>query len=525
MYHKLMIILIAAIIAGGICFAPVPQAASSNGVQSSTQDQASQQSYPIPPEGFDKVRDGIEKGKLERVDYDASAVSEGLKRWMEVYTPPGYSADKKYSVLYLLHGIGGNETHEWTGLGRNQGGAAILLDNLNADKKIEPMIVVFPNGNATTDTGRGGGRGGMMGGSGGMNGWTEGFPKDLLKDIIPYIESHYSVYTDPQHRALAGLSMGGMQTRLITATMGNFDKFAYIGIFSGGSIAPADVNDMDAFKKQVKLVFVSYGSREMQNRGGGRRTGARGPGAAAVGEPNQTRGATTGARGTRRGGGRSGLMSSGDPQVNVEELKQAGINSVFYISPDSAHDFTSWKRSLYYFAPMLFKDNASGSSPAGNKFVLRVNCGSSQPYKDKLGNVWAADQESGEGNDWGAVYGSTMDRTGIGVKGTDIAAIYETERYSMDSYKFKMPNGKYTVRLHFAETFDGIYGPGERVFSVSLQGKEMLKNIDPFKETGGALKPLVKEFKSVSVDDGQMVIGFSYNIENPQICGIEILGE
>jgi len=314
-------------------------------------EQTSQPSYPVPPEGFDKVREGIEKGKLERVDYDASAVSEGLTRWMEVYTPSGYSTDKKYPVLYLLHGIGGNETHEWTGLGRNQGGAAIVLDNLIADKKIEPMIVVFPNGNATATPGRGGGMGG------GLDGWTVGFPNDLIKDIIPYIESHYSVYTDAQHRALAGLSMGGMQTRLITATLGNFDKFPYIGIFSGGSIAPTDVNDMDAFKKQVKLVFVSYGSRELENRAArrGRGAGARGADAAAAGESNRGRGAAAGARGGRMRGGRGGLMSSGDPQENVEALKKAGINSVFYVSTGSAHDFVSWKRSLYYFAPMLFK--------------------------------------------------------------------------------------------------------------------------------------------------------------------------
>src|SRR5512135_998975 len=145
MNHRLIVMLLMAVIIVGTCLAQAGQ--------------PSQQSYPVPPQGFDQVRDGIEKGKLERVDYDASAVSPGLKRWMEVYTPPGYSKDKKYPVLYLLHGIGGNETHEWTGRGRNQGGAAILLDNLIADKKIEPMIVVFPNGNATASTGRGGDRG------------------------------------------------------------------------------------------------------------------------------------------------------------------------------------------------------------------------------------------------------------------------------------------------------------------------------------------------------------------------------
>jgi endoglucanase len=165
------------------------------------------------------------------------------------------------------------------------------------------------------------------------------------------------------------------------------------------------------------------------------------------------------------------------------------------------------------------------AAPAlAKKFVLRVDCGAFEPYTDKSGNVWAADQELGAGKTWGADYGSTMDRVGVGVTGTDIAAIYETERYSMDAYKFTVPNGKYTVRLHFAETFEGIVGPGERVFSVSVQGQEVLKDLDLFK-TVGALKPLVKEYKGMSVENGQLVIGFTYNIENPQICGIEILAE
>ena len=118
-------------------------------------DQPLQES-PVPPAGFDRVREGIEKGKLERVDYDATAVSNGLKRWMEVYTPPGYSKDRKYPVLYLLHGIGGNENREWT----RQGVANVILDNMIADKRIEPMIVVFPNGNATATPGGDGAAGG-----------------------------------------------------------------------------------------------------------------------------------------------------------------------------------------------------------------------------------------------------------------------------------------------------------------------------------------------------------------------------
>src|SRR4051812_4064613 len=101
--------------------------------------------FPNPPEGFDKAREGIDHGKLERVDYDSKTV--GAKRWMQVYTPAGYSSEKKYPVLYLLHGIGGNEREEWA-----KGGVPhVILDNLIADKKIEPMIVVLPNGNATTN--------------------------------------------------------------------------------------------------------------------------------------------------------------------------------------------------------------------------------------------------------------------------------------------------------------------------------------------------------------------------------------
>ena len=122
---------------------------------------------PPAPEGFNRVRADIEHGKLEKVYYDATAVAAGLKRWMEVYTPPGYSKDQKYPVLFLLHGIGGNEISEWN---TGQGAAHIILDNLIADKKIVPMIVVFPNGNAATHR-PGGGGGGVRGGRGGGGGW------------------------------------------------------------------------------------------------------------------------------------------------------------------------------------------------------------------------------------------------------------------------------------------------------------------------------------------------------------------
>ena len=310
-------------------------------LKSSTLNQPGQR----PPQGFDRVREGIERGKLERVDYDATAVAPGLKRWMEVYTPPGYSEAKKYPVLYLLHGIGGNENREWT----RQGVANVVLDNLYADKKIEPMIVVFANGNATTNVagtrGSGvegrpaggpgvapgasapggtnavaGGRGARRGGGALGDGWGKNFESDLFNDIIPYIESHYSAYTDAQHRALAGLSMGGMQTR--TITLANVGKLSYVGIFSGGNIKPEDITDLAAFKKQVKVVFMSYGSRESTAPRGG---------------------------GTAPGG-------SEGARIAADALNKAGIKAIQYTSPDSAHDMTSWKRSLYYFSQTLFQN-------------------------------------------------------------------------------------------------------------------------------------------------------------------------
>ncbi len=306
-------------------------------------NQPGQEIAPVPPQGFDLPRDGIEKGKVETVEYAATAVAANLKRSMIVYTPPGYSQDRKYPVLYLLHGAGQNE-RSWTASGR----ANLILDSLIADKKVEPMIVVCPNGNATTnaDAARRGGRGGLgapgapgaapsatnaapgaagatrRGGRGGFGGGMNftGFENDLLKDIIPYVESHYSVYAGAKHRALAGLSMGGMQTRSIAPA--NSDRFCYFGIFSGGNLLPENITDMNTFKKNVKLVYMSFGSRES--------SAPRGGGAAPSGP--------------------EGIKLAADA------LTQTGIKAVCYVSPDSAHDFTSWKRSLYYFSQMLFRD-------------------------------------------------------------------------------------------------------------------------------------------------------------------------
>jgi len=129
----------------------------------------------------------------------------------------------------------------------------------------------------------------------------------LLDEIIPFVDANFRTIADQPHRAMAGLSMGGMQTR--TIAVAHLDKFAYIGVFSGGSIAPADITDAAAFQKKVKLVFVSYGERER-------------------GAPNK---------------------------ANVEALQKAGVNSVFYESPMTAHEWESWRRSLNQFAPLLFR--------------------------------------------------------------------------------------------------------------------------------------------------------------------------
>jgi len=159
------------------------------------------------------------------------------------------------------------------------------------------------------------------------------------------------------------------------------------------------------------------------------------------------------------------------------------------------------------------------------KLTLRINCGATEPYTDKAGNTWLADQGMEPGGKWGAVDGLTVDRGDLGIAGTDAPKIYETERYSMEGYKFTIPNGKYTVRLHFAETYDGITAEGERVFSVTINDQTVLKDFDPFKEAGGYQKPVAKTIEGVTVTNGQLAIGFTLNIQNPEINGIEILSE
>jgi enterochelin esterase-like enzyme len=434
-----------------------------------------------PPAGFRDKRDNVPHGEMKTVPYASKTL--GTRRQMVVYTPAGYSTDRKYPVLYLLHGIGGND-REWQRLCR----ADNVLDNLIADGKIQPMIVVFPNGNANvTANAEGGGRGGARGD---FSSWGAPFENDLIKDIIPYIESHYSVYADREHRALAGLSMGGGQS--LNIGLAHLDTFAWVGGFSSApnTKPPAElVSDPAAVKAKLKLLWLACGNKD-------------------------------------------GLIRIS--QGLHKYLKENNVPHIWHVD-GNAHDGTEWANNLYLFAQHIFTTPTTAATtqppaPAAaapepaKKFVLRVDCGAAEPYKDKQGNVWAADQELGAGKTWGAEDGLTLDREGVGITGTDLVRIYETERYSMLSYKFTVPNGKYTVCLHFAETFEGIEGTGQRVFSVSVPGQAVLKDLDIFK-TVGFLKPLVKEYKGVPVENGQLVIGFTPNIENPQICGIEILAE
>ena len=200
------------------------------------------------PLGYDQYRSDISHGELNLITYPSTTV--GNERKAMVYTPPGYSREHTYSVLYLLHGIGGDE-NEWVNVMNPKN----ILDNLYAENKLEPMIVVFPNGRAMPDDSATG------------DIFTpdkiaafETFSGDLLNDIIPYIDSHYPVYQDRFHRALAGLSMGGGQSLNFGLT--NLDTFSWVGAFSAAPntkqvaqlvMDPAQVSD------KLNLLWLSCG--------------------------------------------------------------------------------------------------------------------------------------------------------------------------------------------------------------------------------------------------------------------------
>ena len=162
---------------------------------------------------------------------------------------------------------------------------------------------------------------------------------------------------------------------------------------------------------------------------------------------------------------------------------------------------------------------------AGPKIAIRVNCAATEAYTDTAGNAWLPDQMKEADAEWGAVEGMTVDRGDLNITGVPAPKVYETERYSMTAYEFAVPAGTYRVRLHFAETYDGITAAGERIFTVSINDNVVLKDFDVYKEGGGLNKPVVKEIQGIKAAEGKIVIGFEVNIQNPEINGIEILSE
>ena len=265
----------------------------------------------------------VPHGDLREVHFFSKLANASLECF--VYTPPDYEkGTKRYPVLYIQHGAGEDE-HGWGG----QGHAGLIMDNLLAEGKAKPFLMVVgtsyipgmsagPGGPGGPGRGaapagaapQAGAPGAALGGRGrgpGIAMTNTPFEHVLIEEMIPFIDANFRTIADQPHRALSGLSMGGMLTHGIS--LAHLDKFAYIGMFSGGSIGVPEIKDMGDFKKKVKLVFVGYGSRE---------NGATG-------------------------------------KANVEELKKAGINAVYYESQLTAHEWLSWRRDLHEFAPLLFQ--------------------------------------------------------------------------------------------------------------------------------------------------------------------------
>ena len=248
--------------------------------------------------GFDMVRESIPHGKIDSVTYNSKTV--GAIRKALIYTPPGYSKDKKYPVLYLLHGIGGDEK-EWLNGGQPQ----VILDNLYAENKVEPMIVIMPNGRAMKDDRA---TGNIMAADK-VQAFAN-FEQDLIKDLIPYIEKNFPVIKDAEHRAIAGLSMGGGQS--LNFGLGNLDKFAWVGGFSSApnTKKPEELVPNPAkAKQQLKLLWISCGDKD-------------------------------------------GLI--GFSQRTHNYLVTNNIPHIYYVD-HGYHDFKVWKNSLYMFSQLIFK--------------------------------------------------------------------------------------------------------------------------------------------------------------------------
>jgi enterochelin esterase-like enzyme len=278
---------------------------------------------PDPDGGFYELKD-VPHGNVLIKNY----YSKVAKSWRHifVYTPPDYEKNTtaRYPVLYLQHG-GGEDERVWIEMGRTN----LILDNLISEGKVEPFIVVmetsavgpqFPMGPRAGALGAGAPRPGATAAGAPAAGTPaatapgaaprprfsfDKYAELMINDMIPWVDNNFRTLADQAHRAMSGLSMGAMCTKSVT--LAHPDMFAYIGLFSGGTITPAEITD----KSKVKLVFMSYGSRER---------------------------------------GSEGVKNAADV------LQQAGIKSVSYVSPLTAHEWQSWRRSLREFAPLIFKD-------------------------------------------------------------------------------------------------------------------------------------------------------------------------
>ena len=264
---------------------------------------------PAKDQDFYALKD-VPHGHMQQILFPSK--STNTSRAAFVYTPPGYEkGSTKYPVLYLQHGWGENET-SW-GI---QGKANLIMDNMIAEGRIKPFIVVMTYG--MTNTGSRPARppvpaGGSFNNPAGPPGGgmaamiaNNGFQTVLVDELVPYVDAHFRTIAKREGRAMAGLSMGAAETKVIT--LAKPEVFGYWGLLSGGNYTPADLEG----KMKPKAIFISYGGKE-----------------------------TNGANGL--------------PKVEAD-LKAAGYNVATYVSPGTAHEFQTWRRSLYQMAPLLFKD-------------------------------------------------------------------------------------------------------------------------------------------------------------------------
>ncbi|MES2277242.1 MAG: alpha/beta hydrolase-fold protein [Bacteroidota bacterium] len=242
---------------------------------------------PAHDQDFYALKD-VPHGQVQQILFSSKSTNTSRKAF--VYTPPGYDKERsaRFPVLYLQHGWGEDET-AWS----NQGQANLIMDNLIAEGKVKPFIIVMTYG-MTNEVKFGGMR----------NFKIEPFQTVLSDELIPYIDAHFRTYGDKAHRAMAGLSMGGMETH--TITLNKPELFDYYALLSGGTYTPDELKD----KPKAKLIFMSCGSREKPE----------------------------------------GVINA------ASALKNAGYNAVSYVSDNTAHEFLTWRRSLREFAPLLFKN-------------------------------------------------------------------------------------------------------------------------------------------------------------------------